>query len=184
MSFRRVLMPIVQFPETFFVLLGVGDLSMYLSLAGDSVAPRWRYRKNRVNMHEVARISCSADGFEVSHHNTTELGLKIGFRGNRGLEAKLREYLGMGQDDNVNKKWVRRLMADRAKESEERAAVVQSHMRLAEEEKEENTVVVGEHVGRSEKQKKSDEREEGKRVKDKAVQREQKARAKAKGMME
>jgi hypothetical protein len=166
-------------------LLGVGDLSMYLSVAGDTTVPRWRYRKNRANLHEVARISCTADGFEVSQQNRTELGLKIGFRGNRGLETKLREYLGMGEDDDINEKWVKRLMADRAKESAERAMEVRTQVRLTEEEKEENTVVViGEHVGRSEKQKKSDEREEGKRVKDKAVQREQKARAKAKGMME
>ncbi len=48
----------------------------------------------------------------------------------------------------------------------------------------EDAMLLDDKIGRTEKQKKSDQREEEKRRKDKAVQREQKARAQAKGMME
>jgi len=174
-----------EFPEKFHVQLNVRDLCVYLNQPGLTDLTTVRYRKNYgYQSYEMALITRTAEGVEVATLWMTNLGLKIGFQGNRGLETKLREYLGMGQDDNINKKWVKRLMEDRARESEQRAVEQQTRIQTAAEEKEDNAVVVGEQVGRSEKQKKSDEREAAKRVKDKAVQREQKARAKAKGMVE
>ncbi len=113
----------------------------------------------------------------VVHSIASRVGFRIGFKGNRGLEAKLRADLGMDEDDsNYDCQRVRELFEDQADEANER----QQQQRDAAADSEPEPV----KVGRSEKQKKTDEREHGKRRKDKAVQREQKARAQAQGMVE
>jgi hypothetical protein len=139
----------------------------------------WHGKLPKEGFH-VVRQRRRAGKVLIKHETVGHVGFRIGFKGNRGLEAKLRADLGMGEDDeDYDSQRVKDLLHDRA--LDEQAAVAMTAAVAAEALESEADQ---DSSARSEKQKQRAEREQDRRVKDKAVQREQKARAKAKGLME
>ena len=140
--------------------------------------PGWHGKIPNSGFHVVRSKSGASGMVKVELDEMSRVGFRIHFSGNVELEANLRNQLGMEDGEDFNSNAVKDMLQSRLMEEEEAKRMAEEAAKLSSDDEE-----MDPHRAQQEKKEKTQqEREAGQKKKDKAVSREQKAKARQKMM--